>query len=109
MFDEHDLVALLQAYIAGDVLARKALLDALDEAGDPRMELVRAESIDWEALAVKLVGLSPQAHGYFPAVSHMRWQIDCARYGSSTRDEVAQGVRTARRQWLQQLFPEFDL
>ena len=41
MFDEHDLEALLLSYIGGDVLARKVLLDALDEAGDPPTEAVR--------------------------------------------------------------------
>jgi hypothetical protein len=109
MFDEHDLLALLQAYIGGDVLARKVLLDALDEAGDPRAEAVRAEAIDWEALAARLAKGSSAWHGYPRAVAHMRWQIDCARYGSHTSDEVAQAVRTARREWLQRLFPTLDL
>jgi hypothetical protein len=103
MFDEHDLVALLQAYIAGDVLARKALLDAMDEAGDPRTDAVRNEDVNWDALAGRLAAF------HFRDQAYMRWVIDCARLGSPTTEEVAEAVRNARRKWLQKLFPELAL
>jgi hypothetical protein len=114
MFDEQDLIGLLRAYVAGDVLARKVLLDALDEAGDPRASVVREEGIDWDALAVKLAREPPlpprsrrqRGHALGRDSSRIRWQIDCARVGSTTRPEVMHAVSEARREWLQKLFPE---
>jgi hypothetical protein len=111
MLDEYDLTALLQAY-SGDTLARKALIDALEEAGDPRLEAVRAEAVDWDGLAQQLADAgkgkswwagTPQGQSYY------RWLIDCARYGSATRQDVTDAVRQARREWLQGLFPEVRL
>ena len=97
MFDEHDLIALMEAYSRGDTLARKALIDALEEAGDPRGDAVRAEQVDWDALARRL---APHDSRYY------RWLIDCARFGSTTHEEVAAAVRRTRRNWLRGLFPE---
>jgi hypothetical protein len=113
MFDEQDLIGLVRAYIAGDVLARKVLLDALDEAGDPRTAAVREEDIDWDDLAVRLSGGEPlpprrrrKRYSLNRHAAYMRWLIDCARFGSSTQPEVAEAVREARREWLGKLFPE---
>jgi hypothetical protein len=106
---EYDLVALLQAYIGGDMLARKALLDALDEEGDPRGEAVRGEGIDWDGLARKLSTPSPLWPFGKQDVSYMRWLIDCARFGSGSKPRVVEEVREARRLWLRRLFPELEL
>jgi hypothetical protein len=112
MLDLHDLIALLEAYCRGDTLARKVLIDALEEAGDPRIDAVRAEAIDWDELARRLAP-SPGGHVWYMGlprdVSYFRWLIDCARYGSPTRPDVALAVRRARRDWLQGLFPEVRL
>jgi hypothetical protein len=101
MLDGHDLAALLNAYTSGDTLARKALLDALEEAGDPRADAVRAERVDWDAVARRLRPARDTAYH--------RWLIDCARVGSATRPDVVAAVRRARRDWLRRLFPEVDL
>jgi hypothetical protein len=108
MLDERDLIALLEAYTGGDRLAWRALIDALEEDGDPRAEAVRGERVDWDALARKLAPQNDWGHG-FNDRAYFRWLIDCARYGSTTHAEVAQAVRQARRQWLQGLFPEVQL
>jgi hypothetical protein len=109
MLEEHDLIALLRAYIGGDTLARKALLDALDEANDPRLDSVRAEGVDWDALSRGLTG-NRNAHGWSRNDQpYLRWLIDCARYGSNTLPEIVRAVREARRGWLQELFPEVTL
>jgi hypothetical protein len=117
MFDEQDVIGLMRAYIAGDVLARKVLVDALEEAGDARAAAVRAEDIDWDALAVKLAGeprLAPRSRRRRVYVlggnaARLRWLIDCARVGSTTTAEVMQAVSEARREWLKTLFPEVGL
>jgi hypothetical protein len=115
MTDLTILGGLLLAYIDGDVLARKALLDFLEEESDARMETVRAENLDWDALAKELAESSqapaPYDYEYLrgTSVSRHRWMIDCARYGSTVMPYVAQGVREARRAWLRQLFPEIPL
>ncbi len=101
MLDGYDLQALLEAYTGGDTLARKALLDALEEAGDPRADEVRAERVDWDALARRL---KPRRD-----TAYHRWLIDCARVGSATRPDITAAVRRARRDWLRRLFPEAAL
>jgi hypothetical protein len=113
MLDEQDLIGLVGAYIAGDTLARKVLLDALEETGDPRSAVVREEDIDWDDLAVRLCGGKPlpprrrrRKYVHDRASANMRWLIDCARLGSNTPPEVADAVREARRTWLERLFPE---
>lgn len=98
MFDEHDLTALLLAYIDGDTLARKALIDVLDEAGDPRAEKIRDEAIHWDKVAANASDLN--------SFSYLRFQIDCARYGSTATPEVTALVRHARANYIAQLFPE---
>jgi hypothetical protein len=115
MLDPHTLKGLLEGYIAGDLSARKVLLDFLDDAGDARAETVRREPIDWDALAVQLTHPS-LAQGIRmwrrPPASfspHIRWQIDCARVGSTATPEVAAAVAAARRLWLRGLFPELDV
>jgi hypothetical protein len=109
MMDPKDLVGLVRAYCGGDLLARKAILDWLEEEGDPRADLVRAEEVDWNALARRLDRqMNGDPHGV-ANVARLRFWIDCARYGSSTVPEVTEAVTEARRQWLQGLFPEFDL
>src|SRR5947209_20570060 len=97
-----DLRGLLQAYCRSDRLARAALLDWLEEQGDPRADEVRREDIDWDALAREVVP-------YRESVSRYRWYIDCARVGSPVMPEVARAVAKTRRLWLQRLFPEVDL
>jgi hypothetical protein len=112
MLEESDLLALLQAYIAGDGLARKVLVDALEEAGDPRAETVRRECIDWDALAGNLAarrGLLGWFRGQNGDPGYTRWLIDCARFGSTSNPTVAQAVRDERRVFLERLFPELEL
>ena len=114
MFDEHDIIALLEAYIDGDTLARKALVDALDEAGDARVEQFREEAIDWDALALRLSGEKRKKNGHFDynlsgEAARMRFRIDCARFGSPTTPEVTEAVRHARRSYARKLFPTLEL
>jgi len=100
MNDETDLRGLLHAYANGDVLARKVLLDLLEENGDERAEALRAETIDWNAVAQTI------ARPYDWSVERCRWFIDCARFGSTAPPEVVDAVRLARENWLRGLFPE---
>ncbi len=113
MLDEQDLIGLLRAYVGGDVLARKVLVDALDEAGDARASSVGEEQIDWNTLAQRLAGEPLRAlrpgQVLIGKSAYLRWLIDCARVGSPTRPEVTQAVSDARRKWLKQLFPELEL
>jgi hypothetical protein len=97
------LLGLLRAYVGGDLLARRALLDWLEEEGDDRLEAVRREEIDWNKVALSYL---PRARWDLP---RYRWYVDCARVGSSALPEVVEAVKRARRQWLQGLFPEVDL
>jgi hypothetical protein len=114
MFDEHDIIALLGAYIDGDTLARKVLVDALDEAGDSRAEQFREEPIDWDRVALRLTGdtARPKVRGYSRLTgesARMRFQIDCVRFGSPTTPEVTEAVRRARRAYAKKMFPELEL
>ena len=111
MFDEHDILALLEAYIDGDTLARKVLVDALDEAGDERAEQFREEGIDWDALALRLSGEKKKSHWYSLSgeSAKMRFRIDCVRFGSSTTPEVTEAVQNARRAYARKLFPTLEL
>lgn len=109
MIDPTDLVGLVRAFCGGDLLARKAILDWLEEEGDPRADLVRAEEVDWNALAKRLARQRNVNHHGFANVAQLRFWIDCARYGSTSVPEVTEAVAEARRHWLQGLFPEFDL
>jgi hypothetical protein len=107
MFEEHDLRVLLTAYIDGDVLARKALVDILEEAGDPRTASVREEAIDWDKLARKL---SKGPDSWFRGgVGYIRFLIECARFNSTARPDIVDAVRQARQQWVKKLFPEIKL
>jgi hypothetical protein len=112
------LLGLLHAYYRGDRLARRALLDWLEENEDQRYTAVEKEVIDWDAVAGKVCPSgrpsrrrSQQRYSpyYSSEFSRYRWYVDCARFGSSATPEVEQAVREARRRWLQELFPEFDL
>ena len=105
MFDEHDIFALLEAYIDGDTLARKALVDALDEAGDERAEQFREEAINWDRVALRLSGEKKGRYGLSGQSARLRFQIDCARFGSPTTPEDAEAVRSARRALVKKLFP----
>ena len=112
MFDEREMMALIEAYIGGDTLARKALIDALDEAGDPRVEQFRDDAIDWNRIAIRM-GKSKQTdyHGHVRPSgesARIRFQIDCERFGSPTTPEVAEAVRQARRAYAKKLFAELD-
>jgi hypothetical protein len=118
MSDAEVLRGLLLAFGDGDLLARRALLDYLDEAGDPRLEAVRREDVDWMAVARELCGPAddprqrPSYH--HPGVAsgdlgRFRYYVDCARFGAGATPAVEQAVRDARRRWLQGLFPEVDL
>ena len=114
MFDEYDIIALLEAYIDGDTLARKALVDALDEAGDARVEQFREETIDWDALAIRLSGERKKSKNTFAynlsgESARMRFRIDCARFGSPTTPEVTEAVQHARRAYARKLFPTLEL
>ena len=114
MFDEYDVTALLLAYIDGDTLARKILVDALEDAGDPRVEQFRDESIDWDAVAIRLSGGRGASSRYYPNVlsgesARMRFRIDCTRFGSPTTPEVTEAVRQTRRAYAKELFPELEL
>lgn len=105
--NRQDLLALALAYIAGDVLGKKVLADALEEADDPRMEAVREEAIDWDELARQLAKSYSQANYWFRADQpRVRFQIDCVRYGSTSLDEIVAGVQQARRQFVRKIFPE---
>jgi hypothetical protein len=111
METEAILQGLLLAYIDGDVLARKVLLDYLEEQDDARLEAVRAERVDWGALASTIA--HARGAGFYLRLQHdvnkHRWLIDCARAGSEVQPYVKTAVGEARRQWLRQLFPEIDL
>jgi hypothetical protein len=114
--DPRELAALLAAYIDGDVVARKVLLDWLEEHDDPRLEAVREEGIDWIAVANALAGEKRRIRNprrweplLSPNVNQLRFQIDCARVGSDVPPKVRQAVQRARREWLGGLFPEIDL
>jgi hypothetical protein len=115
MLDEQELLGLLKGYIAGDVLARKVIVDLLEEAGDPRAEVMREERIDWEKLAQWLAtGKKQSKRSRRPTYlngepARYRFQIECARYGSPTIPEVEAAVRDARRDWMKELFPEVEL
>ena len=114
MFDEFDMTGLLLAYIEGDTLARKALVDALEEADDPRVEQFRDESIDWDGLAARLSGEKSRPRWHYPSClsgesARMRFRIDCARFGSPTTPEVTEAVRRARQAYAKKLFPELEL
>jgi hypothetical protein len=115
------LRGLLEAYVGGDLLARRALLDFLEEVGDRRLEAVRQEAIDWNAVARELcptTGTTP-AYRYYrkaggedvddPELPRYRYFVDCARYGAGATPEVVRAVREARRAWLGKLFPEVEL
>jgi hypothetical protein len=121
MGDPTILLALLRAYVEGDLLAKRALLDYLDENGDARLEPVRREAIDWLAVARRLSGVTetPQRN-LSPWLSRgtdvpngelarYRYYVDCARFGADAIPEVVRAVSDARREWLQGLFPEVDL
>jgi hypothetical protein len=105
------LRGLIDAYIAGDVVARKVIADWLEETDDPRAGPVRADGADWDELACRLAGV-PARKGQFdlpqPAPRY-RWLIDCARFGAGAPPEVEAAVRDARRAWLAGLFPELGL
>jgi hypothetical protein len=107
------LLGLLHAYHAGDRLARRALLDWLEENGDPRHDAVAEEAINWDRVARKLCPYKRPARGprrwYDVECARFRFYVDCARVGSPTLPEVERAVREARRGWLQGLFPECDL
>ena len=138
MFDERDVTALLLAYIDGDTLARKVLIDALEEADDPRVEQFREEAIDWDNLAEHLSGEGAGARTHYPSTAtprrsvrlwrgegagarthypstlsgesaRMRFRIDCARFGSPTTPEVTKAVQRARHAHAKKLFPELEL
>ncbi len=98
------LQGLLQAYVGGDLLARRALLDYLEETGDSRAAAVQQEAIDWDAVAAGIHAPLRQSCGGI-----LRFYVDCARFNADTVPEVKRAVREARRQWLQGLFPEVDL
>jgi hypothetical protein len=112
------LRGLLQAYGDGDMLARRALLDWLEEEDDGRLEAVRAEGIDWDAVARAVCPSvskdrdrrpAPASHGGFQdELPLYRWYVDCARVGSAALPEVHQAVREARHRWLRGLFPEVE-
>lgn len=110
MVEEHDLRAMLQGYVDGDVLARKVIVDLLEEMGDPRAETMREERIDWDRLAYRLAGERPPKSVW--ALSgepgRYRFRIECARFGAPTTPEVVVAVRQARREWVQTLFPELE-
>jgi hypothetical protein len=114
-----ELAALLLGYIDGDVVARKVLLDWLEEHEDPRLAAVREEAIDWATVAVQLSGQPERVdlprytwqseRRYFTAhTNHLRFQIDCARVGADVPEAVRRAVREARRAWLTELFPEIN-
>jgi hypothetical protein len=116
MGDQAVLAGLLRAYAEGDLMARRALLDWLEENGDPRAEAVRQEAIDWDAVADEFCpGGSKKkrrawtGHGPATEFNRFRWYVDCARVGADTLPEVQVAVRRARRRWLQGLFPEVNL
>jgi hypothetical protein len=93
-------------------LAKRGLLDFLEEEGDPRREAVDREEIDWLAVAQQLAGTQQPQIAWFPVsgeLARYRYYVDCARYGAGARPEVVEAVRVARQQWLQGLFPEVDL
>lgn len=113
--DPRELTGLLLAYIDGDVVAKKIVLDWLEEHNDPRREAVALEEIDWDALACSLTGERRNRRRrrfqtqYSPETNHIRFQLECARVGADTRPEIRQAVSNARRQWLRGLFPELEL
>jgi hypothetical protein len=114
MFDEHDMIGLLLAYIDGDTLARKALVDALEELDDPRLQQFREEAIDWNNVARRLCGERARKQSRVESIlsgesARMRFRIDCERFGSETTPEVKEAVRQARQAHVKKLFPELEL
>ncbi len=113
--DPRELTGLLLGYIDGDVVAKKIVLDWLEEQDDPRREAVAAEAIDWDGVAHTLAGVKrPRRRRNMPTVlsgqiAYLRFQIDCACVGADTTPVVREAVRASRRMWLQELFPELDL
>jgi hypothetical protein len=103
MIDPHELIGLLRGYAEGDILARKVLIDALAEDGDPRATQVENEEINWDRVAADLARKSTLGDR-----RRLRWLIDCVRYGSTAPAEVTQVVRQKRTAWLKKLFPECD-
>src|SRR5690349_15278129 len=96
------LLGLLRAYVGGDLLARRALLDWLEEEGDERVEAVRREEIDWNKVAGSVCHVAGKRKG--PTLSmhvghswddlpRYRWYVDCARVGSSALPEVVAAVK----------------
>src|SRR5262249_44517362 len=102
--DAVTLHSLLTAYSDADALARRALVDFLDDAGDPRADTVHEELIDWEAYAALLCRLLVRHD-----VAYVRHLIDCARFGAATLPAITQAVRAERLRWLAELFPEAGL
>lgn len=119
--DPRELAALLNAYIDGDVVARKVVLDWLEEHDDPRRSVVHEEAIDWGPVACELSGEPPieqrpayrwgRGHVYYTqATNYVLYQIACARVGAANVPEaVCAAVARTRRAWLAGLFPEIDL
>lgn len=118
---DSELVAFLRAYVDGDRTARLALVDWLEERGDPRAEAVRAAKVDWKAVAQGVFfERNPQwarsarrrARGRRltdweqAEVSRIQWTIDCALVGTDAPADVVTAVRRAHRKWLAGLFPE---
>jgi hypothetical protein len=121
MSDVTILLALMRAYVDGDLLAKRALMDFLDETGDARLEAVKREQIDWLGVARRLCGIAeerkpPRRHAWegLPnqpngELARYRYYVDCARFGAGAIPEVVKAVTDARREWLAGLFPEVDL
>src|SRR5262249_21093672 len=99
------LKGLLQAYVGGDLVARRALLGYPGEGGGPPRGGVGAEAIDWNAVALGVAVAAKRSRD----VKLFRFYVDCARFNAGAQPEVVQAVREARRRWLQGLFPEIDL
>lgn len=114
------LTAFLHAYVAGDRTARLALVDWLEEHGDPRAEAVRLAVVDWDAVAWNLFRESwptwnrrrrpkrlSQLNTHERAeLNRYRWWIDCALVSADAPAAVIAAVRQAHRNWLMGLFPE---
>lgn len=109
MTGDHDLRVMLLAYIDGDTLARKVAVDLLEEAGDERAAAVREEPIHWDLLAAELAEELGQLDIMPMEPNRVRFYIECARYGSPTRPEVAHAVGEARRALVRKVFPELGL
>lgn len=106
MFDPM-LPGLLNAYAEGDRTARLALLDWLEERGDPRLETVRQRQVDWDAVARRICHERSGARTYiYGHDNYVRWLIDCALVGDQVPADIARAVENALRDWLARLFPE---